>query len=203
MADNLLASVVASDEVTYSGDAGKHVQLIRPVKVTGAEGSKTIAEPRILLSAVPTISTTPAYASGDQFGTVMTFAAAALNNGGGGEVVGATITNRAAGIYPLLELWLCQVSPTMVNADNGVFDLTDANLEAANVLGVIDFAQWTNTSSGQLSIGTNKGQALRGAPLAFACGASDAAIYGIMKIGGAFTMVSTTDIRVQLIVDRL
>lgn len=34
---------VAMDEVTYSGDTAK-VQLIRPVGVTGAEGSKTVTE---------------------------------------------------------------------------------------------------------------------------------------------------------------
>ena len=35
---------VASDKVTYSGDADENVQLIRPVLVTGAEGSKTVVD---------------------------------------------------------------------------------------------------------------------------------------------------------------
>lgn len=35
---------VASDVVTYSGDAGQNVQLIRPVGVTGSEGSKTVVD---------------------------------------------------------------------------------------------------------------------------------------------------------------
>jgi hypothetical protein len=46
MADNLDTKVaanvpVATDEVTYSGDAGQHVQLFKSVAVVGAEGSKT------------------------------------------------------------------------------------------------------------------------------------------------------------------
>lgn len=45
MADNVETGTgvpVATDEVTYSGDTGKHVQLVRFVQVTGAEGSKTV-----------------------------------------------------------------------------------------------------------------------------------------------------------------
>ncbi len=35
---------VATDKVTYSGDADREVQLMRPVLVTGAEGSKTVID---------------------------------------------------------------------------------------------------------------------------------------------------------------
>lgn len=35
---------VASDKVTYSGDADENVQLVRVVGVTGSEGSKTVVE---------------------------------------------------------------------------------------------------------------------------------------------------------------
>lgn len=48
MADNTTTGTgvpVATDEVTYSGDASKHVQLMRQVWVTGAEGSKTVIDP--------------------------------------------------------------------------------------------------------------------------------------------------------------
>ncbi len=36
---------VATDAVTYSGDAGQNVQLMRSVLVTGSEGSKTVVDP--------------------------------------------------------------------------------------------------------------------------------------------------------------
>jgi hypothetical protein len=35
---------VATDKVTYSGDADRNVQLTRPVHVTGSEGSKTVVD---------------------------------------------------------------------------------------------------------------------------------------------------------------
>lgn len=49
MADNIeikaAATVpVATDVVTYSGDASQNVQLIKPVHVIGAEGSKTVVD---------------------------------------------------------------------------------------------------------------------------------------------------------------
>lgn len=43
---------VATDEVTYSGDSGVDVQLIRQVQVTGTEGSKTVVD-----SATPVTGT--------------------------------------------------------------------------------------------------------------------------------------------------
>lgn len=50
MADNVTlpgtGAGVATDSVTYSGDASQSVQLVRLVYVTGAEGSKTVVEPR-------------------------------------------------------------------------------------------------------------------------------------------------------------
>lgn len=36
---------VATDKVTYSGDADQNVQLMKPVVVSGVEGSKTVADP--------------------------------------------------------------------------------------------------------------------------------------------------------------
>lgn len=47
MADNETTGTgkaVATDKVTYSGDADQNVQLIRPVGVTGSEGSKTVVD---------------------------------------------------------------------------------------------------------------------------------------------------------------
>jgi hypothetical protein len=49
MADNTEVSSgtgvpVATDKVTYSGDADQNVQLMRPVLVTGSEGSKTVVD---------------------------------------------------------------------------------------------------------------------------------------------------------------
>jgi len=64
MADNrtvdnnaLTDYIVATDEVTYSGDASSNIQLMRLVHVTGTEGSKTVSE---IIQAVDA-----AYTAGD------------------------------------------------------------------------------------------------------------------------------------------
>lgn len=47
MADNETtgsSKAVATDKVTYSGDADQNVQLVRPAHVTGSEGSKTVQD---------------------------------------------------------------------------------------------------------------------------------------------------------------
>lgn len=48
MADNETTGTgkpVATDKVTYSGDADQNVQLVKVVQTTGAEGSKTVVDP--------------------------------------------------------------------------------------------------------------------------------------------------------------
>lgn len=58
MADNETTGTgkpVATDKVTYSGDADQNVQLIRSVHITGSEGSKTVVDiTQSVGSAVPT-----------------------------------------------------------------------------------------------------------------------------------------------------
>lgn len=58
MADNETTGTgkaVATDKVTYSGDPDQNVQLLRPVHVTGSEGSKTSVDmTQSVGSAVPT-----------------------------------------------------------------------------------------------------------------------------------------------------
>lgn len=48
MPDNVdlasLSGKAATDNTTYSGEVDAHVQLMRPVHVTGAEGAKTVVE---------------------------------------------------------------------------------------------------------------------------------------------------------------
>lgn len=63
MADNVEIDgvPVASDKVTYSGDADQNVQLMRLVGVTGAEGSKTVEEPPPLGRGASSALTTVAY----------------------------------------------------------------------------------------------------------------------------------------------
>jgi len=207
------------DGIPAGGDIGLSVLAVRrdtPASSAGTDGDwatpgldnlgRLWVAPsfamRKLVTVTPTISTTPAYTAGDQVGGVMTFTNAALVNGGAANIVGATISNRGAQNYPALELWIFQVSPTMVGADNGAFDLTDANLEAGILLGVADCYAWTNTSAGQVTQGAYRGFPLSMAPLPVVCGAATTSVYGVLKTGTVFTGVSTTDLVVTLMFDR-
>lgn len=154
----------------------------------------------IRVTATPTISAA-AYANNEQFGTVMTFANMGLANGGAGKIVNAILTNRDTDA-PVLELWLFRVSPTMVGSDNNAFDLTDANLEAGEIVGIIDFLAWQNTASGQVSIGQIRGQGLGGSPLEYICGSSATSLFGIMVVRATPTPASTADVVVSLFAHR-
>jgi len=153
------------------------------------------------VTVTPTISTS-LYAVADQIGGVMTFANAGLANGGKGRIVNAVITSRDTE-SPVIELWIFQVSPTMVNTDNGVFDITDANLEAGIVQCVIEFVSYNKTASGEVSFGQIRGQPLSpGAAAGYVCGAGATSLYGIMCIRSASTYASTADVVVSLDVRR-
>jgi hypothetical protein len=203
------------DGIPAGGDIGLSVLAVRrdtPASSAGTDGDWATPgldslgrmwvapNPRILTAITPTIDTA-LYATGDRLGSVMTFTGAALANGGAGKIVNAVLTSRDTEA-PVIELWLFQVSPTMANADNGVFDLTDANLEAGILLGVIEFVSYYKTSAGEVSIGQMRGAALGGTPLPYKCGAAATSIYGIMCIRSASTYATTTDLIVTLTMDR-
>jgi len=203
------------DGIPAGGDIGLSVLAVRrdtPASSAGTDGDWATPgldslgrmwvapNPRILTAITPTIDTA-LYATGDRLGSVMTFTGAALANGGAGKIVNAVLTSRDTEA-PVIELWLFQVSPTMANADNGVFDLTDANLEAGILLGVIEFVSYYKTSAGEVSIGQMRGAALGGTPLPYKCGAAATSIYGIMCIRSASTYPTTTDLIVTLTMDR-
>ena len=203
------------DGIPAGGDIGLSVLAVRrdtPASSAGTDGDWATPgldslgrmwvapNPRILTAITPTIDTA-LYATGDRLGSVMTFTGAALANGGAGKIVNAVLTSRDTEA-PVIELWLFQVSPTMANADNGVFDLTDANLEAGILLGVIEFVSYYKTAAGEVSIGQMRGAALGGTPLPYKCGAAATSIYGIMCIRSASTYPTTTDLIVTLTMDR-
>lgn len=114
-----------------------------------------IPQPRtVRVTATPTIATS-GYAANDFMGAALTFTSAALASGRAGQVVQAVISSRTV-VANALELWLFEASPTIASADSAAFDITDANLEAARVIGVVDFAaaNWKNSASNGVCIGT-------------------------------------------------
>lgn len=105
----------------------------------------SIPQPRqVRLTATPTITATP-YSAGDQVGSLLTFTGAALATGRPFEIRNATLLDCGR-VNAALELWLFIVSPTLVSADNGELELTDANVAAAIPFGVVTGAVVAVTS---------------------------------------------------------
>ena len=155
---------------------------------------------QLLITVTPTIDTA-VYATGDRVGTVMTFAAAAIGNGRTGTVTGAVLTDRALSAFDI-DMVLFQNTPTLVNADNGAFDVTDANKDTALPLGWINFStanSYSYAASNRDVIGTSLGGPIQ---IPYTCGASDTAIYGVLVARGAYDAASTTDLIVYLTVVR-
>jgi hypothetical protein len=155
---------------------------------------------QITIAATPTIDTA-VYAAGDRMGTVMTFAAAAIGNGRCGTVVKAFMTDKANSVFDI-DLVLFQVTPTLANADNGVFDMTDANKDTALPQGWLNFS-----TANSYSYGTSNrdviGTWLGGPPaLSYCCASGDTALYGVLVARGAYDAAGTTDLIVYLTVVR-
>lgn len=201
----------AEDAAHTTGDLGMQALGVRrdtPSSSAGADGDYTppsfdaqgklwtTATREVRVTATPTISAS-LYAADDQFGTVLTFANVAEANGGAGRIVNANITNKDTE-FPVLELWLFRASPTMVNADNGVFDITDANLETAELIGVIEFSAYYAAANNRVATGSQRGMPLGGHPLHYVCGAATTSIYGVFAIRNAVTPVGTDDVKVTL-----
>jgi hypothetical protein len=155
----------------------------------------------VRLSQTPTIATS-GYTAGDQVGGLLTFTSAALASGRSGQVINAVLTSRTSTALNNLELWLFQASPTFASTDNAAFDLTDANLEAAQLCGVIDFTagDYRTTASGAICTGE-----ISGGPVSVPFVTSGSAnLFGVLVIRGtiAAQYAGTTDIIVALTIQQ-
>lgn len=147
------------------------------------------------ITVTPTIDTA-VYASGDRLGSIMTFSPAADANAGSGTIIRAILTDAAGSTFDI-DLALFQVSPTLVNADNGAFALTAANLIAAVPLGLVNFSTANNYSAGtpRFAVGTSFGGPLA---IPYICGASSTSIFGVLIARGAYDAAATSDLAVTL-----
>lgn len=155
---------------------------------------------QVRLTQTPTVSTTPAYASGDQVGGLQTFTGAALATGRGGQIVGATLIDKGKQ-KAALELWVFIVSPTLAGSDNNAFDLTDANLVTAIPAGVIAFpaARYVDSASSSVCFG----ESLSGGPILVPFVTSATAnLFGVLVSRGTPTYASTTDLVVDLVINQ-
>lgn len=139
---------VAADEMTYSGDASQLVQVVRPQRVIGSEGSKTPYDLWTIFSCTVDVTRpadTTAYAVDDALSNStsapttggFTFANAAAFSGGGGIITDAIITTSADPTTKLQgEIWLFDRAVTNIN-DNTAFAVTDAEIKTC--IGKIPF----------------------------------------------------------------
>jgi hypothetical protein len=159
------------------------------------EGSTVVSFNRTRVAGTPTIDTA-VYADLDRLGSVVTISNAALRNGGAGQIVNATLVDDAASNFSV-EAWFFRVTPTMANADNAAFDLSDANLATADWLGCIDF--WSANTKALTSNRVTPGTFLGGpCALHYSCASGDSAIYMILRARGAYDAAATDDLVVNL-----
>jgi hypothetical protein len=155
---------------------------------------------KFLITVTPTIDTA-VYAAGDRLGSVMTFTDAGSANGAYGRLISAVLTDDGASLFDI-DLAIFQNSPTLVNADNGVYDITDANLATALPLGWVNFStgnSYAQSTSNRTILGTWLG----GPPfMPYKCGAADDNLYGVFVARGAYDAAATDDLILTVIVDR-
>lgn len=221
-ADGLLVNLGANNDVVAAGSAasgaafpsnpvpsGVRAESTTPSAVDDGdivapwatlEGAQVVTWNRTRITGLTPTIDTAVYADGDRLGSVVTVTGAALRNGGGGIIVGATLHDDAASNFTI-EAIFHQVTPTLANADNGAFDYTDANHAAAQPIGKIDFL-----SANSLSFTSNRlcqGSYLGGAPsLWYTCAAADTALYMVLRARGAYDAAATDDLIVDLEVIR-
>lgn len=141
------------------------------------------------------------YADGDRLGSVITITTIAQANGGQWCIVGGRLHDDAASNFTI-ECWLFGASPTMVNADNGVFDITDANIATAVPKGVLDF-QAAHTKLVSTSSRITPASFMGAPPLLYGkCESATTSIYGIFKARGAYDAAATDDLNLWLDVIR-
>lgn len=217
-ADGLLVNLGANNDVVAAGSAasgaafpsnpvpsGVRAESTAPSAVDDGdivapwatlEGAQVVTFNRTRTAALQPTIDTAAYADLDRLGSVVTVSGAALRNGGSGMIVGAMLQDDALSNFSI-EAWFFQVTPTMANADNGVFDLTDANMAAAIPLGVIDFwsANTKSIAASRITPGT-----YLGGPCAmhYTCASADSAIYMILRARGAYDSAATDDLTIWL-----
>jgi hypothetical protein len=146
---------------------------------------------RMNLPATLTVSTSPAYTSGDAMGGLLTFANAAAVAGGSGLLLAATALCKTPALLPILELWLFDQTFTPT-ADNAPFAPSDADM--AKCLGVVPIAAWYDDTANSLA--TWRGVQ----PYVLAAGGT--ALFGQLVTRTAVTLGSTTDIVVVAQVTR-
>jgi len=140
------------------------------------------------VKVTPTISSSPAYSSGDQIGGIQTLTGAMIN-GGTGTLMSVVVLDKAAQ-KSALNIWFFKNQPTMASTDNAAFDITDANLVLAEPLGFVSIAAADYVDSSSNAVG----QASLADAIMVQSAASDGTIYAVVESAGTPTYGSTSDL---------
>ena len=212
MADNVAITAgsgtnVAADEATYSGDTAK-IQLVRPVFVSGAEGSKAVTEPAFTTAGEQKVlayrdllqisvqssglSTGASYAAGDQLGSLFTLTNAARVSGGGGYVTGITLID-AADVIGAVDVVFFSASVTLA-ADNAAFAISDA--DALYVQGIV-------TLAGSFDIGNNRIAQAHSLAMPYICSGGTSLYAGLLTRSGHSQFAAATNLQLVVSVERV
>lgn len=204
MADNVAITAGSGTTIATDDISTVHYQRVKLVDGTldstvaipgNSSGLSTTRDVVTWAAQTPTIDTA-VYADADRLGSVVTLSNAGARNGGSGMFFRAVMIDDAASNFSI-EAHFFQVSPTMANADNGAFDLTDANIATAVWLGAIDF--WSANSKVFTSNRVTQGTYLGGPPwLGYTCDASATSLYMILRARGAYDAAATDDLVLHL-----
>lgn len=191
------------DDAHVSGDAGIMALAVRKdsrAATSGADGDYNPlsvdasgrqwvrpAPVQKRIQATPTISTSPAYTSGDVLGGLQTLTDAANISGGSGVIQSMTVLDKTQAQRAAMDILFFDQTVT-VAADNAAVAMSDADM--ANCIGTISIGPyntaWPGTPLNSISTLINVG-------LPFICNGT-ANLYAVAVVRGTPTYVSTTDL---------
>lgn len=162
--------------------------------------------PRITIEVtkelIPTVSTSPQYAAGDQVGGVQTLTDVIRqdSNLGYGTAILANVSifckSNNSSTYEIL---FFRNSPTMTSSDNGSFNITSANALAAGYIGRVSVGSNYSTSGASAGAGTNAFSTDANLNLTIkklGTETNPTTIYAVMKTTATPTFTSTSDLTI-------
>jgi hypothetical protein len=166
--------------MAFSNDPGEYPP--RHAVLMGPNGTKIgIA----IQSQSPTVSTSPAYTSGDVIGGKLTFSSAVPAAGGAALMQAVTINCKSAQTGAM-DLILFNADPTATTfTDNAALAVNAA--DQSKVIGVVKISDWTNLGTPSVAQANN---------LALPLVLPTTSLFGVLVARSAPTLVSTSDLTI-------
>lgn len=155
-------------------DAGKFAQVATAATLTKV--------------ATPTVSTTPAYTSGDSIGGLISLTSAVRYAAGGGTITSVVISDKAKQSAPIDVIFFTANPGSTTFTDNGALAVNAADL--ISIVGVISVTSYSAFSAN--SVGSALGQSL---PFVLGSGTT---LYAALVARGTPTYASTSDVQLTV-----